>query len=356
MIEKLLKIAAVIDQEKVQYLNDALEHLRGTDFEEDLVYDQRNIIEDAENLMPKLASKLEMSLTEMDMFFDRELASLEKRAQIAEKALPLLERGTLGGWAARAGLGIAGTALTGVAASVMNDLYNNAKLTVTEKSNFESMLKHNPDLHEMPKDKVLSIFKTVHRLGGTDLSGDPNVAGTIVRNNVMLGDYNKGIDMKGLSDLVNTRSNLSRGTQVIAPHNGEFPGLDIHKSVIEARKSDHEKNKHQLALDQYNHRKDRDKIEDKNYAQEREDKDIMNRASLFREQREQEAHSDKRELHGLHKEEAEYKRDDAYNKLHGFGRYARQHDAQAPVFGGGDARRDGRGGRGRRGRRDFDED
>jgi hypothetical protein len=165
MIEKLLKIAALAEQEKAQYLNDALAHLNGTEFEDDMIYNQREVLEDAETVMPKLASKLDMSLSELDRFLDRELNYIEKVAN-AGKSIPLLERATLGGYGARAGLGIAGLGITGVATSLMNDLYNKAKLSITEKSNFENMLKHNPDLQELPKDKVLSVFKTVHRLGG----------------------------------------------------------------------------------------------------------------------------------------------------------------------------------------------
>ncbi len=260
MIEKLLKIASFVEQDKTQFLNDALEVLNGSGFEDDMLAEHREILDNAENMMPKLANDLNMSLIELDEFFDRELSAIEKNASAADavkKSIPLLERTTLGGHAARGALGIGGAALTGISLSLLNDLYNKTKLSLTEKSNFENMLKHNPDLKEAPKEHVLSVFKTVHRLGGPDISGDPNIAGSMVRNNVILGDYGKGVDIRGFNDLINAKSNHTRGNQTIG-NNAEFPGLDIYKAHMEGKK-------HNLMERKFDHDQDREGIEDSRY-------------------------------------------------------------------------------------------
>jgi hypothetical protein len=98
----------------------------------------------------------------------------------------------------------------------------------------------------------------------------------------MLGDFNKGVDIKGLNELVNTKSNLTRGNQVISG-SGEFPGLDIFKSQLE-----HKKN--QLGIDQFEHKKRREGIEDERADREYQDRNIMNGMNLHKEQREQEKH------------------------------------------------------------------
>lgn len=309
MIEKLLKLASE-GNPQAEYLNEALETVKNTPFAKDLINEQRQTLEEAENMMPKLASSLGMSLSELDQFLDSEL---EKQASAASDAVPLLRRSSLGGYAARGALGIGGAALGGIATSLLNDLYNKAKLSVTEKGNFETMMKNNPDLHDYPVDKVKSVFNTVHRLGGSELSGDPNVAGTIVRNHVMLGDFNKGVDMKSMNELIGARSNLSRGSQVISGH--DLPGLDIYKSEL-----DHSRNR--LQEKQLEHGIKKDNKEDSrrdaedvrrttehNWASS--DRDQRNALDLARHKREEADELRKRRdadrRDAMHRQESRYK-------------------------------------------------
>jgi len=310
MIEKLLKLASE-GNPQAEYLNEAIESVKGTPFAKDMINEQRRTLEEAENMMPKLASALGMSLGELDRFLDNEL---QKQASASDAAKPLLSRGTLGGYAARGALGIGGAAVGGIATSLLNDLYNKAKLSVTEKGNFNDMMKNNPDLADYPVEKVKSIFNTVHRLGGPDLSGDPNVAGTIVRNHVMLGDFNKGVDMKSMNELIGARGNLSRGTQVI-DGNHSLPGLDIYKNEL-----DSEKNK--LQGEQFGHTKEVDNAESSRRDTEsrrkseehdwnRKDRAFKNTLDLARAKRDKDeaARSRRDEMRRteMHKEDMKYK-------------------------------------------------
>lgn len=254
MIEKLLKLAA-IGNPQAEYLNQAIKEVKDTPFAEDMINEQRRTLEEAENLMPKLAMKLNMTLSELDQFLTNELTKSASAHDAYEASKPLLRRGTLGGHAARGALAIGGSALGAVAANLLNDLYTKAKSSATEGGNFKLMMKENPDLHDYPLDRVKSIFNTVHRLGGNELSGDPNIAGTVVRNHVMLGDFNKGVDMKSMSELVNARSNLSRGTSII-DSGKSLPGLDLYKHEIDAERNE-------LGREQFGHNKSQDDLENK---------------------------------------------------------------------------------------------
>lgn len=229
MIEKLLKIAS-IGNPQAQFLIEAQKELETSPFKEDAKAEQLEILEYGENLMPKLAYSLHMSLGELDNFLTFEL---EKTAS----PKPLFERNSFGGHAARGGAAVVGSALGGVATSLLNDLYHSVKGSVTEKRNFEKMIKENPDLQELDPHRVKSVFKTLHNLGGSDLSGDPNVAASYVRWN----SHTQGVDLTGTRDLIGSRSNLEKSKDTIKQLQG-VPGLDLWHGI-------HEHDKNYLAQD-----------------------------------------------------------------------------------------------------------
>lgn len=250
MIEKLLKLAST-NNPQFTYINNALDEIDDSPFAEDAKQEQREILQEAEDSLPKLAYQLKMSLSELDNLLSFEL---QKTAQASDS---IFARNSFGGHAARGGAAILGNALGGMATSVINDLYHSAKGAITEKKHFNDMLKENPDLTELNPDRVKSLFKSFHRMGGPELSGDPNVAGAFVRFNAM---HDKGIDLTNVRDMVGTRHNLEKSKDTIRASQG-IPGLDILNTMKELEKNtinkDNERYKrtqgpsHEQAADRY---------------------------------------------------------------------------------------------------------
>lgn len=250
-----MKLATVEYPEVAQDMLRTVNELKDSPFVGDFKREQRQILEGAENQMPKVASKLGMSLYEFDQLLTTEV---EKRAANMG----------FGATMGRAGAEIGLNAIKSIAQIAMSDLYNHGKGAVTEKRNFERMMKENPDLHDMPKERVQSLFKTLHRLGGTDLSGDPNVAGTFVRGNSF---SSSGIDMKGVESMIGARSNLQRSRDQIDLGQGT-PGLGMLQRHQEEEKNrdlrSSNESQNRLGREQFEHRKGRDAVDDKRYETE----------------------------------------------------------------------------------------
>jgi hypothetical protein len=255
MIEKVIKLASIQQPRVANEFLQAAQELKTSPFEQDFKLDQKDILQSAENSLPKVAKELGMSIRELDSYLDMEI---EKSA--ADMGL----KGHLG----RAGVEIGLSALGSVAAVALNQLYNTGKEALTEKRYYEKMMKANPDLHELPKERIKSLFKTLHSLGGGEFSSDPNVAGTFVRYNAIYGD--KGIDMKGVQDIIGARSNLTKAKDVIQGPQGT-PGINLLQRIQED-----EKNREMAGNNkaQFDYRKDRDSIEDKRY-EAKEHRDIL---------------------------------------------------------------------------------
>jgi len=226
MIEKLLKIAST-NNPQFEYINNAMGQLQKSPFADDMKQQHREILQEAEDSLPKLAYQLKLSLSELDNLLDYEL---QKTAQTSDS---IFARNSFGGHAARGGAAVLGNALGGMATSVINDLYHSAKGAISESRNYKNMLKENPDLSELNPERVKSLFKSFHSLGGPELSSDPNVAGAFVRFNAM---HDKGIDLTNVRDMVGTRHNLEKSRDTIRSQQG-VPGLDILNSIKELEKN-----------------------------------------------------------------------------------------------------------------------
>jgi len=255
MIEKLLKIATIENPVVAQELLNTAIELKDSPFVNDFKSNQRTILENAENQMPKLAMKLGMSISELDGCLSLELE---------KKAANMGVGGHLGRAAGEIGL----SAIGSVARLALNDLYHSGKGALTEKRYYEKMMKENPDLHEFEPGRVKSLFKTLHSLGGTELSSDPNVAGTFIRGNMM---YDKGVDMEPLHKMIGSRQNLQRSRDVIEGPQG-VPGMNLLQ-----RQQEHEKNQemgsnnqknYQLNKSQHEYRQSRDVLEDMRFDNE----------------------------------------------------------------------------------------
>lgn len=240
MIEKLLKIASVTDplaQEVIQ----SMEEIETSPFADDAKREQREILQYADDLMPKLAYRLGLTISELDNVLEMEVEKL------AEEKIPLMQSQSFGGYAARAGAGIGSNAVQGIATALLNDLYHSAKGAITEKRNFNRMMEHNPDLAEKDPERIRSIFKTLHVLGGPELSGDPNIASAVVRFNAF---HDSGFDMSNMKDLAGVRKNLDDAKSTLKAPTGT-PGLDILNSL-------HSFERNQLSRDSNQHKMDRD--------------------------------------------------------------------------------------------------
>lgn len=248
-----MKLATAEYPEVVQDMLRTATELKDSPFVGDFKREQREILESAEGAIPKVAKNLGMSLGEFDTYVSH---------HVDKTAANMGFGATMG----RAGAEVGLNAIKSIAQIAMSDLYNHGKGALTEKRNFERMMKENPDLHEIPHDRVKSLFKTLHRLGGTELSGDPNVAGTFVRGNSF---SSSGIDMKGVESMIGARSNLRRGMDQIDLGQGT-PGLGLlqrqqeEEKNTDLRNSNREQN--QLGREQFDHRKTRDKEDDRRYG------------------------------------------------------------------------------------------
>jgi len=113
----------------------------------------------------------------------------------------------LGGVGAAAGT----AALGGIAVALASDAYGAAKRGLTKSRNYQAMLESNPDLREIPADRVQRAFSTLHRMNPT-FSGDPTVAGSFVRRQTMtdLPEYNPN----ELKTLIDAHKNLQDADQL----------------------------------------------------------------------------------------------------------------------------------------------
>ena len=103
-----------------------------------------------------------------------------------------------------AAAGIGAAVATGIAFSLAGDMFDAAKRGITKSRNYRSMLKENPDLKELPAEHVQKAFSALHRFN-PEFAGDPTVAGSFVRRQAQLGEF----DAQQLTNLVGARKNLT---------------------------------------------------------------------------------------------------------------------------------------------------
>jgi hypothetical protein len=122
------------------------------------------------------------------------------RTEVAQEMDHLIKKAGFFGAAGAVG----GTALTGMAMSLAGDLYDVAKRGITKSYNFKNMMKENPDLKDLKPKEVQNAFAALHKFN-PEFAGDPTVAGSFVRRQASLGEF----DLKQLTDLVGARKNLT---------------------------------------------------------------------------------------------------------------------------------------------------
>jgi hypothetical protein len=135
-----------------------------------------------------------------------ELDGIMKKAQSAIGNFAAGAGRFLGGVGAAAGTAAVG----GIALALAGDMYGAAKRGLTKSRNYRSMLEANPDLREVPAERVQRAFSTLHRLNPT-FSADPTVAGSYVRSQSQseLAQWNPQ-EMKGLVDSHKTLQDINR--------------------------------------------------------------------------------------------------------------------------------------------------
>ena len=101
------------------------------------------------------------------------------------------------------GAGAVGTALMGQAAL---EAYEAAKGAIQKSRGFNSMLEGNPGLRKMDRQKVQSIYSTLHRFN-PEMAQDPFVAGSMVKK---INEYDY-VDPRTIGELVSARNRMSRG-------------------------------------------------------------------------------------------------------------------------------------------------
>ncbi len=132
--------------------------------------------------------------------------------------------GMVGQGAINLGMGVAATALGGVALMLAGDATDSLRRGITKTRNYKRMLSSNPDLKEKPANQVQAIFSTLHRFN-PDFSGDPVVAGSFVRQHVDLAQGEEGsgaVGLDALKSIVDARKGLNESRRF--PQMGKFEG------------------------------------------------------------------------------------------------------------------------------------
>lgn len=135
----------------------------------------------------------------------------------------------VGGAIGPAAAGIGATVATGIAYNLAGDMFDSVKRGITKSRGYKAMLRENPDLAEHPAKDVQKIYSTLHRFN-PDFAMDPMVAGSFVRRQAALGEF----DTKMLTEAISARKNLDGITNIQMPmklpwsgsHEREMQGLE----------------------------------------------------------------------------------------------------------------------------------
>lgn len=122
----------------------------------------------------------------------------------------------VGGAIGPAAAGIGATVATGIAYNLAGDMFDSVKRGITKSRGYKAMLRENPDLAEHPAKSVQKVYSTLHRFN-PDFAMDPTVAGSFVRRQVALGEF----DTKMLTEAISARKNLEGVTNLPLP--GRLP-------------------------------------------------------------------------------------------------------------------------------------
>lgn len=170
------------------------------------------------------------------------------RDEIVDRLGAMLEKAASMAGFGRAATGIGMAVGVGMANSLAGDMFDAVKRGLTKSRDYKAMLKENPDLHEHPAHSIQRVFNTLHRFN-PEFASDPVVAGSFVRRQVQLADF----DPQMLTNLVSSRKNLADTKKLQVP--GRMPwesddevkhkGLQI--SELE-QKLEHGKAKHPAEL------------------------------------------------------------------------------------------------------------
>jgi hypothetical protein len=191
------------------------------------------------NLIPKVAPKyfelLEKTAAEInrDPYRDdilKEMGAIIKKAEarLVESIEKTAGMKVLRPWQEHAKGMMAGVGMMaagGIALALAGDLYEAAKRGITRGRDYKKMLAANPDLDRPGKAaKVQSSFRTLHRFN-PDFAGDPNVAGSYVRQAIEL----PGSELNTTQSLVKARADLKRSRDL--PSVGNMPAAIAYNEV-----------------------------------------------------------------------------------------------------------------------------
>ncbi len=127
-----------------------------------------------------------------------------------------------------AAVGLAGAA-TGAALGTAEKLWDLASSTISKVHGFHTMMQANPELDKMDRQKVHTVYSTLHRFN-PEMAKDPFVSGAWVKK---LTEYDY-VDPKTVGDLISARSKstgdsfFQRGVQ-LAQQGSQFGALDAAK-------------------------------------------------------------------------------------------------------------------------------
>lgn len=117
-------------------------------------------------------------------------------------------------------LGVGGAVAAGIAYALAGDLYDATKRGITKSRNYQSMLRENPDLKQLPAKSVQKTFSVLHRLN-PEFASDPTIAGAWVKRQAVYGEDSMG-DAQTLKHLIDARKGLGEVRRL--PQVPQFPG------------------------------------------------------------------------------------------------------------------------------------
>lgn len=176
----------------------------------------------------------------------------------------ILKEAGLAGRFGNAMAGIGTSVGAGIAYSLAGDMYDALRRGITKNRNYKDMMNQNPDLDEMPAKDVQRAFSSLHRFN-PEFAADPTVAGSFVRKQVQLAEF----DPQMITNLVSARKNLS----------------DIKKLPIPGRApwdKPEEKEQRKLQTDKLRQDISGDRVKNRSAALKLEDEELNRAAEDFR--------------------------------------------------------------------------
>lgn len=171
---------------------------------------KEDLIRQAGAVAPELMQKTAAILTHLEQR-DPDTAAVVAR-EIGEVAGYTYEKlasyGAVARWGAMVGGGIA----SGVLSNMAGDLYATAKRGLSRQSNFNSILKANPDLKQFDKKRLQDSFDAIHRYA-PEMTADPLVGGSLLKS---VAD-NPGNEAVAIKEIITTQKNLQKNEFRLGP-------------------------------------------------------------------------------------------------------------------------------------------